>query len=121
MKLLIGMMLSLGSLNCSLAQSTPDWTISIEPAKKIRANYPAPMRINLSDVSGQPVTAASVEFVLNMIDMDHGEHKTPAVMVAPGVYEGTVKFFMVGAWSFDVRVTKGNYAQAKKFRFDVND
>jgi hypothetical protein len=56
-----------------------------------------------------------------MIDMDHGEHKWPARMTAPGVYEGKANFFMVGQWNLDVRVKKGSQSKAKDTRIDVRE
>ena len=101
--------------------ATPDWKISAEPVKKIMANHPADLRITVSDAAGKPVTGAAVELVTTMIDMDHGEHKSPAKVTAPGVYEGKVNFFMVGSWNLDVRVSKGAQAKAQKVRFDIKE
>ena len=97
----------------------PDWKIAVEPAARIKANYPADMRIRITDAKGQPVTGASVEYVVNMTDMDHGEHKSTATMTAPGVYDGKVNFFMVGPWALDVRVRRGADAMSKKTLFDI--
>ena len=97
----------------------PDWKIAIEPAAQIKANYPTDMRIRVTDVKGQPVTGASVEYVVTMTDMDHGEHKSTATMTAPGVYEGKVNFFMVGPWALDVRIKRGTDATSQKKLFDI--
>ena len=108
-----------GAANIALA--APDWKIVVEPSTKIRANYPSEMRVRISNAKGQPVSGATVELVANMIDMDHGEHKSPTTMTAPGVYDGKVNFFMSGAWSLDVRVKKGSETFTHKARFDIKD
>jgi hypothetical protein len=103
------------------AQTSPDWKITAEPQKKIMANYDTPMKISVKDGNGRPVSDATVELVVTMIDMDHGEHKSPARMTAPGVYEGKANFFMVGQWNLDVRVKKGSQSKAKDTRIDVRE
>jgi hypothetical protein len=75
----------------------------------------------VTDGDGKPVSGAAVELVVTMIDMDHGEHKWPAPMTAPGVYEGKANFFMVGSWNLETRVTKGNQSKTLKTRVDVKD
>jgi hypothetical protein len=103
------------------AQTSPDWKITAEPQNKIMANYDTPMKISVNDANGRPVSDATVELVVTMIDMDHGEHKWPARMIAPGVYEGKANFFMVGPWNLDVRVKKGSQSKAQKTRIDVKE
>ena len=100
------------------AQTSPDWKITAEPQKEIRANYDTPMKISVKDGKGKPVTAA-VELAVTMIGMDHGEYKWPAKMTAPGVYEGSANFFMVGAWNLKVRVKKGRLTKVLTTRVDV--
>ena len=80
-----------------------------------------PWSVTVTDESGKPVTGAAVELVVTMIDMDHGVHKSPATMIAPGVYEGKINFFMIGPWNLEVRVKKSNQSMAKKIRFDVKE
>ena len=85
------------------------------------ANYDTPMKISVNDGNGRPVSDAAVELAVTMIDMDHGEHKWPARMIAPGVYEGKANFFMVGPWNLDVRVKKGSQSKAQTIRIDVKE
>jgi len=59
--------------------------------------------------------------VVTMIEMDHGEHKSPARMTAPGVYEGKANFFMVGSWNLQTRVTKGKQSKVQTTRIDVKE
>ena len=103
------------------AQALPDWKITAEPQKKLLANHPASMKVSVNDGKGKPVTEATVELAVTMIDMDHGEHKSPTKVIAPGVYEGNINFFMVGAWNLEVRVTRGNQSRTQKIRFDLKE
>jgi nitrogen fixation protein FixH len=101
------------------AAASPDWKIAVEQAPKIRSNYPTDVRVRITDSKGKPVTGATVELVITMIDMDHGEHKSKATMSAPGVYDGKTTFFMVGAWWLEVRAKRGNEAMSHKVKFDI--
>ena len=103
------------------AQSIPDWKITAEPQKKLLANYPAVVKVTVNDGMGKPVTDATVELAVTMIDMDHGVHKSPAKAIAPGVYEGKTNFFMVGTWDLEVRVTKQSQSKTQKIRIAVNE
>ena len=122
MKLIAFLFLFLFAVAASAVSLTvPDWKIYAEPVKKPIANIETPMKIIVTDQSGKPVTGAAVELVVTMIDMNHGEHKSPTTMVAPGVYEGRINFFMIGAWNLEVRVKKSNQSLAKRIRFDVKE
>jgi hypothetical protein len=105
----------------ALSQPAPDWKVAAEPGKKLVANYETPMKVQVTGANGKPLTGAAVELVGTMIGMDHGEHKWPATMTAPGIYEGKVNFFMIGPWNLEVRVRKNNQSLAKKIRFDVKE
>lgn len=115
----VAVLVALVAAASAIAQPVADWKISAKPVQKIMANYPAAMSVSVIDAKGRPLSGASVELVVNMIDMDHGEHKSPARMIASGIYEGTVNFFMVGPWNLEVRVTDGRQSKAQKIRFDV--
>ena len=114
----IGLSLALMLVTCAAA-AAPNWKIAVEQAPKIRANYPTDLRVRITDSKGKPVTGATVELVITMIDMDHGEHKTPATMTAPGVYDGRTTFFMVGAWWLEVRAKRGSEVLSHKVKFDI--
>ena len=103
------------------AAATPDWTITAEPPARVKADADTAMKIKVVDGKGKPVTGATVEMVVTMIDMDHGETKTPAKMTSPGVYEGKTSFMMAGGWNLEVRVKKGNQSKAQKIRIDVKE
>jgi nitrogen fixation protein FixH len=118
MNLLLALLVSTGVM---CAEAAPDWKITAEPPAKLRANFDMTMKIKVEDGKGKPVSGATVEMVLTMVDMDHGEHKTPAKMIAPGIYEGKANFFMVGGWNLEVRVKKGKLEKAQKIRIDVKE
>ncbi len=118
MNFVLALLVSAGVL-CNAAD--PEWKITAEPPAKLRANFDMTMKIKVADGKGKPVSGAVVEMVLTMVEMDHGEHKTPAKMIAPGIYEGKANFFMVGAWNLEVRVKKGKLAKAEKIRIDVKE
>ena len=118
MNFMLALLMS-GGVLC--AEAAPDWKITAEPPAKLRANFDMAMKIKVADGKGKPVSGATVEMVLTMVDMDHGEHKTPAKMTAPGIYEGKANFFMVGGWNLEVRVKKGNQSKTEKIRIDVKE
>ena len=120
MKPLLSLLLLVAAVS-AYAETVPDWKITAEPAKKIMANFDTAMRISVNDGKGKPVTGATMELVVTMLDMDHGEHKSPTTMIAPGIYEGKVNFFMGGSWNLEVRVNKGSQSKAQKIRFDVKE
>jgi nitrogen fixation protein FixH len=97
------------------------WKISMEPAGKVRANYPAPISVKVLDEKNKPVSGADVEIVLTMVEMDHGEFKTPAKMTKPGIYEGSPIFFMVGKWNVTVKAKKGDASQTKTIPYEVKE
>jgi nitrogen fixation protein FixH len=105
----------------SFAADKPDWKISMEPVGKVRCNYPAQINVRLEDAKGTPVDSAAVEVVLTMVDMDHGEFKTPAKMIEPGLYEAKPTFYMVGKWYVAVSAKKGEQAKTEKFTYDVKE
>jgi nitrogen fixation protein FixH len=117
--------LSLGALSFGaitlMAQSKPNWKIAYEVPKTAKANYDTPLTVKITDAKGKPVGGATVETVLTMVEMDHGEFKEPAKEVKPGVYEAKQKFIMVGAWQIEVRAKKGAESASQKFRFDLKE
>jgi hypothetical protein len=120
MKFVVHWVLLSAAISAS-AQTTPDWKISAEPQKKIMANYDTPMRVSVTDSNGNPVSDPTVELIVTMIDMDHGEHRWPARMIAQGVYEGKANFLMVGPFGLEVRVKKGSQSKSHKTRIDVKE
>jgi len=117
----IAFLLLFAACSSATSQPVPDWKITAEATKKPMVGYETTMRVNVSDAKGKPVEGATVELVVTMIDMDHGEFKSATTMTAPGVYEGKVNLFMVGAWNLDVRVSRANQSMSKKIRFDVKE
>lgn len=108
-------------LLAALVASGADWKITYSVPKTARANFDTTIDVQLADAKGAPLAGADVQVVLTMIDMDHGEFKSPAKAVKPGMYRAAVKFIMVGAWQIEVRAKKGAEAASKKFRFEMNE
>ena len=103
------------------AAESPGWKVSLEPAAKIKANFPAQVHVKLMDSKGNPVEGADVQLVLTMVDMDHGEFKTSATPAKAGGYDAKPTFFMVGKWMVEVRAKKGSQSVSEKIPFDVKE
>lgn len=101
--------------------SPANWKIQYELPAKVQANYDTPLTVKVSDAKGKPVEGATVETILTMVDMDHGEFKENAPAVKPGIYKSTQKFIMVGSWQIEVRVKKGAQTASQKFRYEVKE
>ena len=82
---------------------------------------PAQVHVKLVDAKGKPVAGAEVELVLTMVEMDHGEFKTPAQAARAGGYDAKPTFFMVGKWMVEVRAKKGSKSVSEKIPFDVKE
>lgn len=105
-----------------LAQSgagSGDWKISLESKGTLKAQTPVPVQVNIKDAKGAPVSGATVEMVLTMVEMDHGETKVPAKQVRPGVYEGKPNFMMDGKWNIEVRAKRGTASATTKQQVSV--
>jgi hypothetical protein len=97
------------------------WKISMEPVNKVKANMPAPLSIQVKDEKNRPVSGAEVEIILTMVEMDHGEFRTPAKMTKPGVYEGSPNFFMVGKWNVTIKAKKGDAVSTQVIPWEVKE
>jgi nitrogen fixation protein FixH len=96
-----------------------DWKISLEPKGTLKAQTPVPVQVTIKDAKGAPVSGATVEMVLTMVEMDHGETKVPAKQVKAGVYEGKPNFMMDGKWNIEVRAKKGDVSATVKQQVSV--
>ena len=112
-----------GLLATSLLQAAeaPGWKVALEPVGNVKCNYPADFHVKLQDSKGAPVEGADVQLVLTMVEMNHGEFKTGATAVKPGVYDAKPTFYMVGKWTVEVRAKKGDQSLSEKIPFEVND
>ena len=117
---MVALLMILPGTSAIAADSAP-WKIAMEPAGKVKANFPSNVSVRIQDEKNKPVTDAEVEIVLTMVEMDHGEFKTPAKMTKPGVYEGAPNFFMVGKWNVTVRAKKGDQSATKVFPYEVKE
>lgn len=102
-----------------VAEDKADWKISVEPKGALKAQAPVPVQVSIKDAKGAPVSGATVEMVLTMVEMDHGETKVPAKQVKPGVYEGKPSFMMDGKWNIEVRAKKGSASSTMKQQVSV--
>ena len=98
-----------------------DWKVEYSLPKDAKANFDTQLTVTMKDSKGAPVAGAEVETVLTMVEMDHGEFKSPAKQVKPGVYQAKTNFIMVGLWQIEVRAKKGSETVSKKFRHDVKE
>lgn len=105
----------------AVAAEPAQWKIAMVPVGNVKANFPSNVSVSIQDEKNKPVTDAEVEIVLTMVEMDHGEFKTPAKMTKPGVYEGAPNFFMVGKWNVTVRAKKGDKSATKVFSYEVKE
>ena len=120
MKRIFLKLLSLAVLSAlpSLA-ATPDWKVSIAAVGAVKINFSSAFNVTIKDAKGAPVEGAAVEVVLTMVDMDHGEFKSKANAVKPGVYQAKPMFFMAGKWNMEVRARKGADTLIQKFPYEV--
>jgi len=78
------------------------------------------LRLRVTDPAGKPVTNAQVSFVYTMPMPGMADSKATARHTKDGLYEGTVKFGMGGAWVVTVNMTvPGRPPLAEKFQFSV--
>lgn len=117
-RLILSILLAMASF---LQAADPAWKVKLEAAGKVRANYPSPFTVQISDEQGKPVAGADVQVILTMVDMDHGEFKTPAKAAKPGIYEASPTFFMVGKWNVEVRAKKGDKTFTEKTPYEVKE
>ncbi len=99
----------------------PDWKVSIAPVGGVKVNFSSTFNVTIKDAKGAPVEGADVVVVLTMVEMDHGEFKSPAKAVKAGVYQAKPMFFMVGKWNMEVRATKGADTLTQKFPYEVKE
>jgi nitrogen fixation protein FixH len=104
-----------------MAQPAPDWKITVQPPAVLKSDADMAMQVKVTDAKGAPVAGAKVEWVLTMIDMDHGEFKTVAKETKPGIYAGKSQFMMGGGWNMEVRVVKGAQKKVEKIKLQVKD
>lgn len=77
--------------------------------------------IEITDRSGQPVTADQVVLAPTMKSMGMAAPEAPARMVAPGRYEAQSAFFsMLGEWDVVVRVSAGGAEEVASFKIQVD-
>lgn len=80
-----------------------------------------PSEVTVKDPKGALVEGATVEVVVTMVEMDHGEFKYEAKPVKKSVYQFNPKFVMCGAWNLAVKAKKGSAEAAINKNIDVKD
>ena len=77
--------------------------------------------IDVSDLSGKPVSADQVVLSSVMQQMGMASPEVTAQPVAPGRYQARGEFFsMVGEWNVAVRVSAGGTVETASFKIPVN-
>ena len=101
--------------------SAADWSVDIQPKAKLKAGKVIPIDVAIRDLNGKPISGLTVEVVLTMVDMDHGELQNQAKAIKPGIYQARMKFMMGGAWNIEVRANLGDASVTSKKKVDVAD
>lgn len=102
-----------------VAQNAAGWNLALEVKGALKAGPPVPVQVTLKDAKGAMVEAATIELVVTMVDMDHGESKYQAQEVKPGIYEAKPKFLMEGKWNIAVRAAKGADSASMNLQVEV--
>lgn len=95
--------------------------LDIVPKGELKSDVDVPLQVTVKDAKGAPVSGADVEVIATMVDMDHGEFKSAAKQVKPGVYEAKQKFMMGGNWNLKVKAKKGGQAASMDKKIEVKE
>ena len=114
-------LLLLLSIAAGLTAQAADWKIAIEPKAPLKSVTSVPIEVTVTDAAGKPVEGATVDVVLTMVEMDHGETHNQAKASKPGVYEARAHFMMSGKWNIEAKVKKGGDTASSKQQVDVKD
>ncbi len=90
-------------------------TIPVQP----RQLDPTTFTVRLVDASGKPIRNAGVHLNLAMPSMDMGKNEVVLKSAGPGVYTGTGRFTMAGAWQATVIEPHGSLAARQDFPIEV--
>ncbi len=86
-----------------------------------KANKPVKFRVKITDLAGNPVTAAQVKASLVMPMMDMGKNEVILAGQGNGEYEGTGRFTMVGPWNVIVTANANGTKHEQKFDLAVRE
>jgi nitrogen fixation protein FixH len=94
----------------------PRWRMRVKLPRKIGVNEPVICHFTVSDRQGTPVVPDSVTFHAYRPSDARQDFSVPMKEIAPGVYEGEVRFPLLGAWDTLVSVKHGEdeYNTAKR-------
>lgn len=122
-KALVGFLFALSSLllaGCAERPQMPNWRVELRLLpEKPRPMEEATFAVRVQTRLGEAVTRAAVEVELSMPSHRMGENRFRARETEAGIYTGSGKFTMPGAWQVEVRVEKGGHRQLEQFRFQV--
>lgn len=95
-------------------------SVSFDPAQP-RMSSKTKFRLQLTDLSGAPVSGAQVEASLVMPLMDMGKNGFSLPEARKGAYEGTGQFTMSGEWEAVFTATAGGKTGKTTFNVRVED
>lgn len=90
--------------------TTPDRPTSLDPTQ---------LTVRVTDAAGGPVRGATVTAGLDMPTMPMGDNVIALRETRPGVYTGSGRFTMAGAWRVTAAAASGQQRATKSFSTDV--
>lgn len=85
----------------AIPQGEVIWELDNSPAKALELNA---FKISLRDLTGKPITGASLRMQLDMIGMLCGDYSFVLTESSPGIYEGEGMPLMAGRWKADLTI-----------------
>ena len=87
--------------------------------RSVRSLDPTVLAVRVTDAAGRPVSGAAVTLHLDMPAMAMGDNAVAARETAVGIYAGTGRFTMAGAWRVTARAVKGQERATQVFPVEV--
>jgi len=91
-----------------------DLLVSVAPAAEPTTKGETPIRIQVRDAGGQPVTGATVSFTYTMDMPGMSIEQSQAKDLGDGSYEGTARFTMGGPWGLVVQIDRPGKAPVRE-------
>ena len=92
--------------------------LDIRP-RSVRSLDPIALTVRVTDVAGKPVRGAVVTLRLDMPAMPMGDNGVTTREMAAGIYAGTGRFTMAGAWRVTASAAKGPERAVRAFPVEV--
>lgn len=89
---------------------TPHPATSLDPTR---------LTVRITDAAGKPVREADVALRLDMPAMPMGRNEIKARETQAGIYAGTGRFTMAGAWRVTVTAVKGPQRATQAFSIEA--